>query len=272
MANSEDPTLMRVGEPWEGEVPHILGDGEELGYLINDASAIILDKTKANDGPVLRGGLKDLQALVDKYYETHGQKTNVDHEQGSSWAIIAKRTIKPGEELYMTYGAEFWLWQYRYAPIDEIDPFDRLVLYIHDIQSTVGLETRGMFLFLDDVGRPSLSSTGDNLNDKDCSGFLGSLGFGDGRGESTMEAAGVTLDMEACEVTRRLFLYAADPEAPIPPAPLSMEMVSTQGGSTRVCSVHARGTLPTVCLSHHAGTQGSSGARPVYQAADRRCE
>lgn len=229
MASAENATQMRIGQPWDGEVPHLLNADEHLGYMVNDPAAIILAPSR-DGGPVLRGGLKELIALVSQYYATEDQKANLASPQGADWAIHATRSIQPGEELYMTYGAEYWLWQLLYAPMDKIDPFDRLVVYLNNIQGTADLATRAEFVFLDEVGRPMFSSTSKFLQDEQCAGFLvHSMGFVDGRGEVMMHAAGVTSDMGACEVLRRLFLYATDPQAEIPPAPLSLDMVSVCG-------------------------------------------
>jgi hypothetical protein len=225
ISSREDTDKMRVGGPWEGEVPHLVQEGEELGHLINDVHGLTLNYAKGA-GPVLRGGIKDLEAMLTEYHKAAEHKSNVAYPEGPTWAMRATRDIQPGEELLYSYGPEYWLARLLYAQPSEIDPFDRLVVYLYSIEYNLDEIMRSGFMFLDEVGRPSLSTTGEAATDERCDLFLRTVGFGDGRGEDMMPAAGIKPGMAACEVMRRMCIYATEPDADIPPPPLSLDMVS----------------------------------------------
>lgn len=102
---------------------------------------------------------------------------------------------------------------------------DRLVVYLYSIEHNVDDRMRAGFVYLDEVGRPSVSTTGEVATEEQCALFLRTIGFGEGRGEAMLGPAGVTTDMQPCEATRRLCIYATEPEASIPVAPLPLAMV-----------------------------------------------
>lgn len=236
VSSLDDPDRLRVGAPWQGSVPHYGLQGEELGHLANDPAAILL-VNPSREGPVLRGGVKDLEGLLTEYHKAAELKANVAHPEGPTWAMRAKRVIQPGEELLMSYGADYWLSLLLYAPPADIDPFDRLVVYLYSIEHSVDELMRTGFVYLDEAGRPSVSTTGQVATEEQCALFLRTVGFSEGRGNNMAMAAGVTADMGPCEATRRLCIYANEPDIKMPPAPLSLEMVRAMNHGNPLANV-----------------------------------
>jgi hypothetical protein len=65
-----------------------------------------------NDGALVSGsweGVEGLMAAVDAYEGQTSARRNVAFDDKGRWRVMAARDIQPGEELFYSYGAGYWV-------------------------------------------------------------------------------------------------------------------------------------------------------------------
>jgi hypothetical protein len=91
----------RIGRPWEGAHPAVVGPDTPVGHIINDGGILSL--------PTDRGNLTvaELGRRVREYEHVSLVKESVAFvdPENPVWDMLATKAVQPGEELFLRYGA-----------------------------------------------------------------------------------------------------------------------------------------------------------------------
>jgi hypothetical protein len=91
--------MVRTGPSWSGPVPSRVVGGAAHGHFMNDG-ALVSDTWT---------GVEGLMAAINAYEDQTGVRRNVVYDPNGRWRVLAARDLEPGEELFNTYGAGYWV-------------------------------------------------------------------------------------------------------------------------------------------------------------------
>lgn len=207
MYNPQRPDRSRLGSPWSGPVPSRVKAQEKVGHIINDGASISIPPSDRG-APLL--GMEGFKRLVQEYEKMSAERANVGfpgHGMASKmWEMRAMRPIAPGEELFWSYGTQYWLHR---IGMTAMDPLALLLVYLYTIEED-GFE--GDHLYVDEQGRPRLSSSGKEVSEQHCRQFLVDFMHFEGRvGRAAMARAGWEGRMGYKEAVRRLVALVTHP-------------------------------------------------------------
>lgn len=113
---------MRYGRPWQGQIPSgPLDPSTAVGHLINDRCTL----GHAADWE----GIKGLRERVRVYEAASCAAANVWVTE--DWRVVARRDLEQGEELYLHYGAWFWVYT---LMCNTHQPLQRLACYVYQTE------------------------------------------------------------------------------------------------------------------------------------------
>lgn len=205
----ERPGVSRVGEPWTGKVPTAVKAGVAVGHIINDAAMIVPSDLLAV-GEARFMGKPQLERAMEAYEDASVAQRNVIVDRASAegeWDMIATRDIQPGEELFHSYGPEYWKAKALLALDLGKDPLTRLSMYLYTAEHEPERHPHG-YIYLDHKGRPLLSTTGELLSEEFSRDFLiQTMGFQGQDGKKAMTMAGVAPGMNHREAVATLISF-----------------------------------------------------------------
>ncbi len=141
----------RYGRPWKGDIPaEVAPMSIPVGHLINDRCRL----KPTSD----MNTLSKLSRYIRIYTSTSRHCANVVIDP-STWTVHATRPIDIGDELYLHYGA--WFWVHR-CMLDTLSIDQKLTLYVYQTMTYPTSFVHG-FLYLDGMTLKH-SSTGRNAS------------------------------------------------------------------------------------------------------------
>ena len=80
---------------------------EGIGQIINDSQMFVFQESKKNDKGLF--SLRAIQPTIQLYETESTNNANVIFHEDIPFKLVAKRDILSGEELYLSYGLNYWL-------------------------------------------------------------------------------------------------------------------------------------------------------------------
>lgn len=208
MYNPQRPDRSRLGQPWAGRVPSKVEAKDKVGHIINDGDSISIPPSDRG-GPLL--GMEGFKRRVKEYEVTSAARGNVGFPghgmAGKMWEMRAMREIQPGEELFWSYGVQYWLHR---IGITSEDPLALLLVYLYTVEQQA---MEGDYLYVDAQGTPRMASSGKEVSDQHCRQFLLDFMHFDGRvGRAALARAGWESRLGYKDALRRLVTLVTTPD------------------------------------------------------------
>jgi hypothetical protein len=153
--NSTDPYAIQHQFNGTIRIGHRFAEGTHgVGQLINDASILDFRILLLNEHGFF--SIKSMKNLENFYNKHSYENMNVSYSKdGEEYVMYSRRNIKAGEELFVSYGAEYWITQFCKTseyPLHKLLVSIKIVKNILDDKNEEGAGNFMKFIGIEDGG------------------------------------------------------------------------------------------------------------------------